>query len=229
MQNRAAAAPRAIGYSVAMVSLHRSNESSRGLVTNIEVESDTFNAAYVKTAVTIWSGTRDVVVARNAMRIRDRGYCRSGYRIGATQELVFNIAHEHRGLHPDSVRMIGTTIIKPFSCGIYITVGRNLEITGNHISGQTDRYDGTLPKGAISLNHAESVLSLQDNELLNSYIGVASVGSQILWARTKFRRHPAGCARRLLDNQVTVHRWRDGVSFAADTKAPPLRDGLIRE
>ena len=69
--------------------------------------------------------------------------------------------------------------MNPVSCGIYVARGQNLDISGNRISGQTDRFDGTLPKGAIALNHAAKVvLSLKDNELINNYVGISSVGSE---------------------------------------------------
>ena len=46
----------------------------------------------------------------------------------------------------------------------------------NHISGQRDRNDATLPKGAIALNHA-NVRVLQGNELADNYIGISDIGS----------------------------------------------------
>jgi hypothetical protein len=58
--------------------------------------------------------------------------------------------------------------------------GQNLDISRNRISVQTDRFDGTLPKGAIALNHAEKVVSVKDNELISNYIGISSAGSELL-------------------------------------------------
>jgi hypothetical protein len=173
------AASRGMGYSAVMVSLHGSNNSNQGLVEHVEVDSNTFNAGYVKGAIAIWSGARAISVAHNTILDTGARLPRTtGPELGRYAILVYNSAHELPGLHPDTVRIVGNTITNPVSCGIYVAGARNLEIAGNRIAGQSDRYDVTLPKGAISLNHSENV-SLQDNELTDNYIGIASVGSQI--------------------------------------------------
>src|SRR5437763_17182973 len=77
------------------------------------------------------------------------------------------------------ISVIGNEITNPVSCGIYVAAAQNLDISGNRISGQRDHFDGTLPKGAIALNHATKVLSLKDNELIDNYIGISSVGSEL--------------------------------------------------
>src|ERR1700680_3380063 len=58
------AATGGITYPVAMVWLYGSDDSDQGLIANVEVQSNTFNAAYVKGAVAIWSGTRSIRVER---------------------------------------------------------------------------------------------------------------------------------------------------------------------
>ena len=177
----------------AMVSIHGSDKSARGLVKNVAITSNTFNAGYVKEAVTIWSGTDSISVNTNL--IVDTGLHlprRPGTELGRYAILIYNSAHEQAGLHPDSIRIVDNTITNPVSCGIYVAVGRNIEITGNRISGQSDRWDGTLPKGAISLNHAESVLSLQNNELTDNYIGIASVASQVNMGTNHIEVPPGG-------------------------------------
>jgi len=173
-----------IGYPVAMVWLHGSNLSARGLVANVSVASNTFEAGYVKGAVAIWSGTYRISVQYNA--ILDAGLRlppASGTELGRYAILVYNSAHEGArllpGLHPDTVWIVGNTITNPYSCGIYVASAQNLEITGNRISGQRDRNDVTLPKGAIALNHAANVRALKDNELTNNYIAVAAVGTRV--------------------------------------------------
>ena len=187
------AARNGIIYAVHMVALHGSDASPNGLVANTAIESNTFNAGYVRGAVAIWSGTRAVDIAHNT--ILDAGRRLPMYpaaELGRYAILIYNSAHEHPGLHPDTIRVIDNTVTNPVSCGIYVALGRNLEIRGNRISGQTDRYDGTLPKGAISLNHAESVLSLEDNVLTNNYIGISSVGSKITMGTNRISVPPGG-------------------------------------
>src|SRR5262249_27222742 len=188
------AASRGVDCPVAMGWLHGSDDSDRGLVANVTVESNTFNAGYVKGAVAVWSGTKTIGVRNNA--IVDTGLRlppAPGKELGRYGILVYNSAHEHAGLHPDTVQLLNNTITNPVSCGIYGAVGRNLEIRGNRVSGQSDRFDGTLPKGAISLNHAESA-SVDANELSDNYIGIASVGSHIAMG-TNTINPPAGGVR----------------------------------
>ena len=177
-----------IGYPTAMVWLHGSDVSAQGLVSNVSVASNAFNAGFVKSAVAIWSGTRLISVQYNVVprcRALVHPLPRARRELGRYAVLIYNSAHdsvrELAGLHPDSISVIGNEITNPVSCGIYVARGRNLDISGNRISGQRDRFDGTLhPKGAIALNHADSVLSLKDNELSDNYIAlVSSVGSQM--------------------------------------------------
>jgi hypothetical protein len=182
-----------ITYAAHMVSLHGSDASANGLVANAVIESNTFNAGYVRGGIAIWSGTRSVDVAHNT--VLDTGLRLPMYpnsELGRYAILIYNSAHEHPGLHPDRIRIVDNTITNPVSCGIYVALGLNLEIRGNRISGQTDRFDGTLPKGAISLNHAESVLSLEDNALTDNYIGISSVGSKIKMGSNQIAVPPGG-------------------------------------
>jgi hypothetical protein len=186
-------------YATHMVALHGSDFSAKGLVANAAIESNTFIAGYVRGAVAMWSGTRSIDIAHNT--ILDAGLRLPMYpssELGRYAVLVYNSAHEHPGLHPDIVRIVDNTITNPVSCGIYVALGRNLEIRGNRISGQTDRYDGTLPKGAISLNHAESVLSLEDNVLTDNYIAISSVGSKIRMGSNQITVPPGGRAELII-------------------------------
>jgi hypothetical protein len=182
----------------AMISIHGSNKSAQGMVKNVAVTSNILNAGYVKEGVAVWSGTKNISVEGNS--ILDTGLrlpLRPGTELGRYAILIYNSAHEQPGLHPDAIRVADNTITNPVSCGIYVALGRNLEITGNHISGQSDRWDGTLPKGAISLNHAESVLSLRDNVLAGNYIGIASVASQINMGTNRIEAPPGGVATKI--------------------------------
>jgi hypothetical protein len=49
------------------------------------------------------------------------------------------------------------TITRPYSCGLYLAGTRDTTIVSPRISGQSDTVDGTLPKGAITLNGANRV------------------------------------------------------------------------
>jgi len=175
------AATGGLGYPVAMVWIHGANLSAQGLVANVSVASNTFQAGYVKSAVATWSGTQRISIQYNS--ILDAGLMlpvTPGTDLGRYAILIYNSAHEGArilpGLHPDTIWVVGNTVSNPYSCGIYVASAENIEITGNRITGQRDRYDATLPKGAIALNHA-SVRALRDNELVNNSIGISTVGS----------------------------------------------------
>jgi hypothetical protein len=193
------AAKNGITYAAHMLALHGSDLSSQGVVANVTIDSNTFRAGYVRGGVAIWSGTRAVDVAHNS--IQDAGLQLPMYpaaELGRYAILVYDSAHEHPGLHPDTIRIIDNTVTNPVSCGIYVAVGRNLEIRGNRISGQTDRFDGTLPKGAISLNHADSVIALDGNVLTNNYIAISSVGSKITMGTNQISVPPGGRRERIV-------------------------------
>lgn len=188
-----------IEYPVPMIWMHGSDASGQGLVANVTVASNRFHAGFVKSGIAMWSGTKNIDVLNN--EILDAGLHLPpppGTELGRYGILIYNSAHEHPGLHPDGVRVMGNTITNPVSCGVYVAVGKNLTITGNRISGQSDRHDGTLPKGAISLNHAESVLALQDNDLSNNYIGISSVGSRVNMGNNNIVVPPGGKRDRIV-------------------------------
>jgi hypothetical protein len=173
------AASGGLGYPVAMVWMHGSNLSDRGMVENVSVVSNTFEAGYVKGAVAIWSGTYRVSVQNNT--ILDAGFRLPnppGTDLGRYAILIYNSAHEGPrqlpGLHPDTISIVGNTITNPYSCGVYVASAQNLDISGNRISGQRDRYDATLPKGAIALAGATNV-RVQGNELSDNYVAIAAV------------------------------------------------------
>lgn len=190
-----------ISYPTAMVWLHGSDSSAQGLVSNVSVASNSFDAGFVKGAVAIWSGTRLISVQHNV--VRDAGLRlppAPGTELGRYAMLIYNSAHELAGLHPDTISIIGNEITNPVSCGIYVARARNLDISRNRISGQRDHFDGTLPKGAIALNHAEGVLSLMDNELTNNYIGISSVGSQLNLGENRIIVPNGGYATKIVRN-----------------------------
>jgi hypothetical protein len=175
----------------AMISIHGSNTSAQGMAENVSVTSNTLNAGYVKEGITVWSGTRNITIRSNLVAATGlRVPRRQGPELGRYAILVYHSAHELPGLEPEAVLIADNTITDPVSCGIYAAGGRNLQISGNRISGQTDGYDVTLPKGAIALNHAKNV-SVSGNELANNHIGISSVGSELRLGTNKIAV-PAG-------------------------------------
>ena len=182
-------------YTAAMISIHGANLSAQGLVTNVAVTSNTMNAGYVKEGVAIWSGTNSISVKGNA--IADTGLRLPrppGAELGRYAIVVYNSAYDNPGLHPDTISIVDNTITNPVSCGVYVAGGQNLEISRNRISGQSDRNDGTLLKGAIALNHADNVFSLEGNELTNNYIGISSIGGKVDMGVNRITAAPGGVA-----------------------------------
>jgi len=182
-------------YTAAMISIHGANLSAQGLVTNVAVTSNTMNAGYVKEGVAIWSGTNSISVKNNL--IIDTGLHLPrppGAELGRYAILVYNSAYDNPGLHPDSISIVDNTITNPVSCGVYVAGGKNMEISRNRISGQIDRNDGTLLKGAIALNHADNVYSLEGNELANNYIGISSIGGKVNLGNNRITVPPGGMA-----------------------------------
>jgi hypothetical protein len=180
-------------YPVAMISIQGANLSAQGLVKDVTVLSNTMHAGYVKEGVAIWSGTHGISVKGNA--IADTGLRLPrppGGELGRYAVSVYSNAYDHGGLQPDTVWIMENTITNPVSCGVYVARGRNLEISGNHISGQIDRNDVTLPKGAIVLNEAENVSRLEGNELINNYIGISSVRSTMHMGVNRINAAPGG-------------------------------------
>jgi hypothetical protein len=190
-----------IGYPAAMVWLHGSDKSAQGIIANVSIVSNTFNAAYIKSAVAVWSGTRHIVVQGNTIRDAGLHLPAASGELGRYAISIYNSAHdathELPGLHPDTVSVVGNEIINPVSCGIYVAAAKNIEIAHNRISGQSDRFDGTLPKGAIALNHVESVYALHDNELTGNYIGISSVASEVKLGNNRIVPGPGGSATKI--------------------------------
>lgn len=185
-------------YTAAMISIHGANLSAQGLVTNVLVASNTMHGGYVKEGVAMWSGTNGITVKGNV--IGDIGLQLPrppGAELGRYAVVVYNSAYDNPGLHPDTISIIDNIITNPVSCGVYVAGGRNLQISGNHISGQLDRNDGTLLKGAIALNHADNVLSLENNELIGNYIGISSIGSTMKMGSNRIVAAPGGRATKL--------------------------------
>jgi hypothetical protein len=183
----------------ALISLHGSDKSGQGTVRNVAITANLLNGGYVKEGIEAWSGTVNIDIAGNS--IADIGLqlpWRPGTELGRYAIVIYDNAHEQPGLPPSSIRVTGNTIANPVSCGIYVAVGRDIEITENRIFGQRDRFDGTLPKGAIALNHAEGAVYVRDNELTGNYIGVSSVASPLRLGTNRIDVQPGGIATKIL-------------------------------
>ena len=169
-----------IGYPVFMVWLHGSDDSSQGMVENVSIASNTFQADYVKGAVIVWSDTARISIQDNTIMNAGRQLPPApGTELGRYAIAVYNSAHEKPGKWPDTIQIVGNTVVNPVSCGVYVAGARNLNISRNRISGQTDRFDGTLPKAAIALNHAFNVRDVDGNELANNYVGITVVAGDV--------------------------------------------------
>jgi hypothetical protein len=192
------AASASMADTAAMIDLHGSNKSGQGTVRNVAITSNLLNAAYVKEGIEVWSGTVNIEIAGNS--ITDTGLqlpWRPGAELGRYAILIYHSAYEQPGLYPTSIRVAGNTITNPVSCGIYVAAGRNLEIIANRISGQRDRFDGTLLKGAIALNHGLGVVHVRDNELAGNYIGISSVGNPPDMSANRIDVPPGGVATKI--------------------------------
>jgi hypothetical protein len=180
----------------AMVAAHGSdNAPAGGMIRNSRIINNTLDAGYVKEGIAIWAGTNATTIKSNA--IADTGLRlprTANPELGRYAVLVYNSAHERAGLPPNTVEITDNVITNPVSCGIYTASGVNLRIIGNKISGQTDRYDGTLLKGAIALNRGVNV-TIQGNELSNNYIGISYIGEK----------------PQLTDNKITVPAGGTGI------------------
>lgn len=185
-------------YTAAMISVHGANLSAQGLVTNVLVSSNTMHGGYVKEGVAMWSGTSGISVKHNAIDDIGLHLPRTpGAELGRYAVVVYNSAYDNPGLHPDTIWITDNVISNPVSCGVYVAGGRNLQISGNRISGQLDRNDGTLLKGAIALNHADNVFSLENNDLIGNYIGISSIGSTMNMGSNRIVAAPGGRATKL--------------------------------
>ena len=194
-------ADKGIGYSVSMVSIHGSDDSDHGLIENVSVASNTFDAGYVKQAVAIWSGTSRINVQYNTIRDVGLHLPTASGELGRYAVNIYNSAHEKPGLHPADIHVVGNTIINPFSCGVYVAGGRKIEIAHNKIAGQRDSNDGTLPKGAVALNHVDDA-SVTDNDLQDNHIGISTVAGTVRMGPNNVAAHPGGIRTKIYRNDT---------------------------
>jgi len=191
-----------IVHSAFMIWLHGSDDSGQGMIENVSIASNTFEADYVNGAVIVWSDTARINIQYNSIK-------NAGLRLppaprtelGRYAIAVYDSAHEKPGLWPDSIQIVDNTIVNPVSCGVYVAAARNLDISRNRISGQTDRWDGTLPKGAIALNHAYNVRSIEGNELANNYIGITVVAGDVAIKNNRIAVPPGGIRTKIFRDE----------------------------
>ncbi len=160
----------------AMISVHGpDNTPQGGLIRGTVIANNTLESGYVNKGIAVWAGTYGTTVHANLVKDTGLRLPRGpSPELGRYGIMVYNSAAHGNGQVPQQVDITDNTIQDAVSCGIYINTAGPLRITGNKISGQTDRYDGTLLKGAIALNHGMGVV-LQDNELSNNYIAISSI------------------------------------------------------
>jgi hypothetical protein len=203
---RGSCAGSGITRSVFMIWLHGSDDSGEGMVENVSITSNTFQADYVNGGVIVWSDTTRISIQNNSiMNAGLRLPPAPRTELGRYAIAVYDSAHEKPGLWPDSIQIVDNTIVNPVSCGVYVAAARNLDISRNRISGQTDRWDGTLPKGAIALNHAYNVRSIEGNELANNYVGITVVAGDV----------------QIKENQIAVPQGGIRTKIFRDEHSPP--------
>jgi len=66
--------------------------------------------------------------------------------------------------------------------------------------GQTDRFDGTLPKAAIALNHA-FVRTVDGNELANNYTGITVVAGDVAIKENRISVPPGGIRTKIFRDE----------------------------
>ena len=168
-------------YPVYFITLQGSSLSLTGTVNNVSIASNYFLADYVKGAIAIWSGTRRTSVQYNTISNAGRKLrSNAGQKeLGRYAILVYDNKVSHGTSEPpNTIAIIANVISNPTSSGIYIAHGKAIQIAHNAISGQTDSYDVQEPKAAIALNHGLDV-QLYNNDLANSYTGIAIAGGAV--------------------------------------------------
>jgi len=175
------------GYARYMIDLEggTTQGSVNGFVRNVSVASNNpMNASYIEGAISVWSNVSNVSLQFNT--IPGAGNQVAPVANPMSLELlqyaivVYDAAHGQTS-PPDSVWIVGNSIQNGVSAGIYTAGATNLAIYQNSISGQSDPFDTTLPKGAIALNASTTMPSrpMVDNNLAANYIGLSIVGGNI--------------------------------------------------
>jgi len=154
-----------------------------GSVYNVLVQGNQFTIPHIKQGIGVWSSVNTVLIENNTMN----GVGVSGDipdDVGAYAILVYNDAYEFLadgsavatgGLKPANVTIHNNQLLGVHSCGVYSASADSIYIDGNTISGQYDMQNGTLPKGAISLNSPTTAVAT-NNTILNSKIGMTLSG-----------------------------------------------------
>jgi Right handed beta helix region len=177
-----------LGWGVYQVWIQGNGASGSGAVANVNIASNTFYANYVKGAIAVFGGNlRRISIQHNQIYDAGRGILETSTskELGRYAIMVYDgtVAHSS-ALRPNDVRIVDNKISAPVSCGIYVASGINVQISQNVISGQTDSYDVTLPKGAIALNGllnpnpvpSGNVFQVSNNSLSDNHYGIEVAG-----------------------------------------------------
>jgi hypothetical protein len=182
------------GYSAFMISvMGNTKDKTYGFVHNVSISSNNpMTASYVEGAVAIWSNVSQVSVQYNTITGAGNslpavttqpipGSTSPPFEPHRYGVLTYDASHG-TALGPDTIWIVGNSISNPESCGIYSAGATNLDINSNTISGQTDPWDATLPKGAISLNDSTTMAGnpILNNNLPTNYTGLAIAGGNIV-------------------------------------------------
>jgi hypothetical protein len=177
-----------LGWGVYQVWIQGNKGSATGAITNVSIAANTFYANYVKGALAVFGGNlRRISIEHNQIHDAGRGILEtSGSKdLGRYAILVYDGSVANSGsLRPDNISIVDNKISAPVSCGVYVASASNVRISRNVISGQSDPYDVTLPKGAIALNGllnpnplpSGNVFAVDNNNLSGNHYGIEVAG-----------------------------------------------------
>jgi Right handed beta helix region len=164
-----------IQYPADAISIQGSTQHSKGKITNIRIEGNSIDARFLKRGISIWGGSESITVRAN--KIMDVGVGSQEFPVsmnsGAYGVLIYNnIGPSYGtggGTRVNNIVVSENIITNPRSAGLYSASAEMLIVEKNRISGQTDRNQESLPKGAIALNHPVSAIVRNNYLDSNSY------------------------------------------------------------
>jgi hypothetical protein len=177
-----------LGWGVYQVWIQGNGASQSGPVANVNIVSNTFHANYVKGAISVFGGNlRRIGIRYNEIYDAGRGVLETSAskELGRYAIVVYDGTVANSGsLRPNEISVVSNKISAPVSCGIYVASAMNVQISQNVISGQSDPYDVTLPKGAIALNGllnpnplpSGNVFQVDGNSLSDNRYGIEVAG-----------------------------------------------------
>lgn len=139
-----------------------------GVIKGLIVSDGYGDGTWGKRFCTIWSGNVGAHCDRNYLS-NFGAQTSANTNTGAYALLSYNISADVSGVGQPSqdVWFVDNAIVNPYSDGIYCEDTVNCASSGNHISGQTDTGDATIPKAGISYNGSTG--EIDHNILTNNF------------------------------------------------------------